>query len=596
MFHLLSFGEEPEFEMSSRIEGTESIETIVSHLLLLKPLEVHTDFTAAMKYLVEYVDGLSLSSKKRILIITDGQNDPPPDSPYRDEGENRERIRDLSEYMKRNGWNVKVLQFGEGPGGQRAYTGTGEDADDSLITEIEESFDKKVVVDGDDSTTGGDVLRPHIEVGFPDKLLKGKEKLRAPFSFTNPGEAGRTLRVSELRFGDQNLLLEPQSITLTPGETARMSLPLTLPREVGTEKTTIEVELRAAEGGPLAPATGALTMQRSTGLFAGVQIGSTLLWIVLGVVLLAVLLLLLRRIFSATATTGSRERQPVGTAAGSELAGRSTQRERDREAERTLGSAAARKGGDSSADLQSFADATRSSDDATILSGARSGGKNETELKKSGHSEGQEAADILSQASRQRAAETSLSAGETDSPEKALQRAAQERKDRQRNLKARLAARKRAGEGGGVRLPFPREASMSALASLRKEGKLPVEMKVEFQRNSRGANLLWFEEGTSYSVGAPGEADFSITSVPVEGLIGHVVMEKGKLVFYSESRRYFPELEGPVRDCFKTPILVRSPETEEEATIRFQEYVHPLERINRIMHLIDRPGKPEFDY
>jgi hypothetical protein len=24
--------------------------------------------------------------------------------------------------------------------------------------------------------------------------------------------------------------------------------------------------------------------------------------------------------------------------------------------------------------------------------------------------------------------------------------------------------------------------------------------------------------------------------------------------------------------------------------------MHPLERINRIMHLIDNPGKPDFDY
>jgi hypothetical protein len=591
-FHLLSFGEAPEFEMSSRIEGQESINEIISRLLLLKPLEVHTDFTAAMKYLVEYVDGLSLSSKKRILIITDGNNDPPPDSPYHDADENRQRVSDLSQYMKRNGWDVKVLHFGD------------EDTADGelppLIRSIGESFDTRVVVAGTESTTSGDVVRPHLEVGFPEKLFQGKERVTVPFTFTNPGEEGRTLRIGEVRYGERNILTEPQSVTLTPGENRSMSLNLRLPDEIGTEESSMEVRLVAEQGGPLTPAEGRLHVRRAEGLFAfGTDI--PFLWIILGIVALAIIVFLVRRLVTAAArSTGTEERTPVGTAAGTaaagELAGTAAERGGDRETESALKSAARRRGASSeTADLLSQRGAS-DREAATTLPGSASQ-KDETQLRRAETSEGREAADVLSRASAQRHVESGLKGAEDESsPERALQRAAKERKQREDRPRVGLPARSGSRRGSGAALPFPREASMKTLISLRNEGKLPVEMKVDFQRNTGGANLLWFEEGTSLSVGARGAADFVITSIPVEGVIGHVVMEKGSLVFYSESRKYFPEVEKPVRNCLRTPILVRSPFTEEETTLRFNQYMHPLERINRIMHLIDNPGKPDFDY
>lgn len=581
-FHLLSFGEEPEFEMSSRLTGEQSIETITSHLLLLKPLETSTDFTAAMKYLVEYVDGLSLSSKKRLLIITDGNNDPPPDSPYRDDRENQQRIKELSEYMKRNGWDVKILQFGDG--GK-------EPGEESLITAVEESFEKKVVVRGEDDTTGEDVLQPAVEITFPEQRFQGRKEVTVPFGVTNPGEEGRTLRIAEVWHGDTNLLTEPRSITLTPGETRSLSLTLRVPEAVTTEERAVQVELVPSQGGPLSPKEGSLRMRRTSGVGGIFSSGSTILWIVLALIALALVFFLVRRLFAAASGTGE-ERRPASAAVTT-----GGKREESVPQEAFKEAAGRQRGGSSAADLLSDA-GTR--EKGAVVPAYRSD-REDTPLKKQDRSEGHEAASILSQASSQQEATRSAATGPSSEPESAedvLKRSAQERKVRQRRTQHSLRAGLAAQRAGGRGVPFssPRGTGPKALAELRKEGKLPIEMKVAFQRNTGGLNLLWFEEGVSKTVGAPGEADFAVTAIPVEGVIGHVVMEKGKLVFYTESRRYFPELEKPVRDCMKTPILVRSPETEEETTIRFQEYVHPLERINRIMHLVDKPGKPSFDY
>lgn len=590
-FHLLSFGGSPEFELRSRIEGRQSVEDIVSHLLLLKPLDVHTDFTAAMKYLVEYVDGLSLSSSKQILIVTDGNNDPPPDSPYHDPEENRRRIQELSNYMKRNGWDVKALHFD---------SDTDDGKSSALMRELEESFDKKIVVEGSESTTEDEVLRPHVQVGFPEGELSGKEQVVARFEFTNPGEEGRTLRIEEVRHSGDNILMEPQAVTLTPGETRNLSLPLQIPEGVGTEKSRIDVQILPSQGGPLEPSEGALRMRRTEGLFAGVNWGLPVLWILVGLVVLILIILLVRRLVTAApTTTGTQDRRPVGTSAGTDLSEARAGKGGEDETEHTLkGAARHRTSSGAAADTLSKARSSAKTDDAeSTLAGRASERKEEHPLRKSGADEMSEAADILSRASsRGSESQTPAAAGKSESPERQLQKASQERKAKQSSSKAGLPARRGTRSGGPV-LPSPKESNVKTLTTLRNEGKKPVEMKVDFQRNTGTlTNLLWFEEGTSYSVGAPGEAEFAISAIPVEGIIGHVVMEKGKLVFYSESRRYFPELDKPVRDCMKTPIMVRSPQNEEETVLRFREYIHPLERINRIMHLIDKPGKPDFDY
>jgi Mg-chelatase subunit ChlD len=82
-FHLLTFADTPEVEISSVVDTEQSIERILRRLFLLKPLGSYTDLVAALKFLAAYTRELPEGNRKTILLLTDGVHDPPPDSLYR---------------------------------------------------------------------------------------------------------------------------------------------------------------------------------------------------------------------------------------------------------------------------------------------------------------------------------------------------------------------------------------------------------------------------------------------------------------------------------------------------------------------------------
>ena len=71
-FHFISFANTPEIELATEIQEDNQVESILSRILLLQPLGRYTDLVFAFNYLYTYARDLSASSKKRILILTDG--------------------------------------------------------------------------------------------------------------------------------------------------------------------------------------------------------------------------------------------------------------------------------------------------------------------------------------------------------------------------------------------------------------------------------------------------------------------------------------------------------------------------------------------
>ena len=80
-FHLVAFSEKARSEISRRVAGREDIETIISRLLITYPLDPYTDLVAAIEELYAYLRTLPPSRPKTVLLLSDGEQSPPPGSP-----------------------------------------------------------------------------------------------------------------------------------------------------------------------------------------------------------------------------------------------------------------------------------------------------------------------------------------------------------------------------------------------------------------------------------------------------------------------------------------------------------------------------------
>ncbi|HUX20601.1 MAG TPA: vWA domain-containing protein, partial [Spirochaetia bacterium] len=144
-FHLISFASRPELEISRKIESEKDVQAILARFLLLQPLGRYTDLVSAIQYLYQYVIDLPLSTQKKIIILTDGIHDPPPDSSFpikigpngQDISGNKQQIVETAQAMRRHGWEVHIVQYPlagsptpgtvtQQPGVQLLGTGTGQ--------------------------------------------------------------------------------------------------------------------------------------------------------------------------------------------------------------------------------------------------------------------------------------------------------------------------------------------------------------------------------------------------------------------------------------------------------------------------------------
>ncbi len=119
-FHLLQFAGSTKMELSRKIEGAEDVQTIIARLLLMYPLDPHTDFIGALSSVYEYVRDLPDNREKTVVVVSDGEHAPPPGSPNAgiDTSETAKRIEAASAKLKGNGWNfyfVKVPFSGAAP-------------------------------------------------------------------------------------------------------------------------------------------------------------------------------------------------------------------------------------------------------------------------------------------------------------------------------------------------------------------------------------------------------------------------------------------------------------------------------------------------
>ena len=120
-------------------------------------------------------------------------------------------------------------------------------------------------------------------------------------------------------------------------------------------------------------------------------------------------------------------------------------------------------------------------------------------------------------------------------------------------------------------------------------GEPAVEMVVEGQNRKIGTrNVRVIPKGGSRSVGG-GRSAFVIFAYPTKPGIAELVRRGDDYAFKPVKTEYC-ESDHTVESCLNQPITVLS-SVGRKVTVWFQRYVSPLERINRIMHLTDKPGR-----
>ncbi|MCL2704900.1 MAG: VWA domain-containing protein [Spirochaetaceae bacterium] len=124
-FHLISFDSEPSLILSKKINNKNDIEYILKDLFLLYPFGKHTDLISALKYLRNYVSGITNNSNREIVILTDGIHNPPSGSPYQSVIEPATGVnllqKEIDELTKTN-WKISIVKL---PGSSQSESSTG---------------------------------------------------------------------------------------------------------------------------------------------------------------------------------------------------------------------------------------------------------------------------------------------------------------------------------------------------------------------------------------------------------------------------------------------------------------------------------------
>jgi len=478
-FHLLSFNDFPEYEISRTIRNESEMQDILKRILLLQPIGKYTDLISAFSFLYEYTGKLQLNSIKRIIILTDGIHDPPPESPYPISPDNSNDIIKISQNMKKQGWNVTLVKF------PQINIDNNKQGDSNTVDDIKSTGDKTnflgiiadeldgtvIIIDkkGDGNTTTN-IITGAPEIEFPGDLGTVGHKFKADFKIINHSSDSVLLKLTAIKSIDNVLLHDPLSIQLDPEETKNIELILELPDNIKEGRYSNNIELLFDDSYRAYPRKGNLNYYFDPTISDIKNNIDTrfILYIILGIIVLIILAYILVAIYRNIGLSGSSSEKSVNTIDGKK----------------------------------------------TYTSGTP-------------------------------------------------------------KIKARYADKNR------------KEV----------KGQIAIEMVVQNQNRQIGhRNIHFIEESHPLSVGGAGSEYFLIFIIATGKRIGEIVMEKGVVSFVPKDKDFFPDLAGnKLNNCLSIPIKIVN-KTGIETFIIFNEWISPVERLNRIMHLLDKKGLPDFRY
>jgi len=578
--HLLSFASTVDVDAVRTISGEDDIKAILGQLFLLYPIKPHTDFIAALDFLAKYVRGLDSTRKKLIVIVTDGVQDPPPESPWAtlDAAAVSKEIDRSAKLVRSLGWPVRfvLLPFGSDSnaiaGVQANATGTLPSASASASVPApapasasapaavspgaETSPSRQSTSSGGEaaSAMNADVTtwpppsaveaaRPESQstappagvttsslassggfdiptLSFPSDLGDRRREFTLPLTIHNKGPTALSFDLVSISSNGRELLVNPVKETIGNNAEAIMRPRLRIPDDIAAGRLDLPIVLTFAGGVRTVPGGGVLGLVLLEGspLFRFASSPAALA--ALGICVFFIVALIVLRVLGwlpIKARGGFRgAMERVATAEPGVLEHRA-------EAEKMSAAALPSKSGaNPRAPRQMRPERVDYSSAPSEKPGIVGGGLNSRAL------------------------------------------------------------------GSPATGPQP-DRFPSFASTVRQKGHIRVEFRVLEQNSHIGRrNVHELHEGQARSVGGK-RSDYLIFLVPMPQSVAELHFDGESCVFVPSDRRLFPELSGPVQDCLDRDIPMLSPRGY-ALTLRFSRWEEPSLRINRLLHCIEVPG------
>jgi len=578
-FHLLSFGSGARVEIAQRMSSEADVKSVLGRLYLLYPLDTRSDFAGSLDFLYGYLAGLPQDRPKVVVVITDGVHNPPPSSPTyaMSHAEVASAIDASASRIRAKLWPVHIIKLPFPQIGERgAAGGQGSDADGtSYIDEAAKALGSTVSdFRGEDKEGIAARALGVAKASFPPHLGKKDYYFSFPLAIENGSDSKLSLELERAIVEGDDVLARGVSISIAPGASGVLSVPIVLPESMGEGEKSLSVRLSFANGARVSPREGnlSLTLERSAlgGIFrSNARVIVLVVILVLAAAAIVAVIVIVRG-------AGARAREPLAQAVlGGEAKGKDASMLRGAAAR----SAADRRERIAAADETAAHLARERREaalrDAELLAGAKQAGGSKS-------APGSLPSTISAQERDRRERDSS-----TEEAAEAI--AAERRAEAERSAALLAAALPRHAPASSEKAARVSSAAFSYESRVAKPGETRVELRVEEQNPHIGLrNVHVIHAGSRKTVGG-GSSDFLVFLVSVPRHVADLHFDGEKLAFVPRRPEFFPELAGPVEDCVGADIPMIS-SSGYPLTLRFEAYEEPAKSINRLLHCIDVPG------
>jgi hypothetical protein len=611
-FHLLTFTDSVRIEIAQSVRTEQDLKSLLGRLYLLYPFGRSTDLVSALTSLYRYTADLPESSRKLIVMVTDGMHNPSAQSPNAALGTDQVRasIEDTTARIRANGWTIRIVRIPfEGTPGAAGTAGTGSGAAGTggtgtseapgvspgagdYLSEVATGLGAPVTEfssEGREDAAGRSVEMPRV--AFPGHLGRQGYDFSFPLVISNPSDRDIRLQLSGVQIRGGNVLRKTLFADVPKGAERTVQVPVRLPDSVEPGTVSLEAELRFADGVRVAPTVGILSLDLERRPLARIfrSTGTAVLFLVLLGAALALIVILAAYIRGLH----RRAEQPVVAAVLDSEAAAAEERRR------ALASATREK-----PSFVTQAEARTYASDLVPKHVTAEEARVFQEEAVPKHVTREEArifeASLRPQHVTEEEARTFKPARKDLTRDEAQAYAAgraltEEEASRYRDTSARDAADTLAAFAAASSPNRPAPASPGGPAeftpAVKRTGSLRLEFRVEDQNPNIGLrNVRTLQSGGKKSIGGK-RSDFLVFLVPVPPRIAEVYFDGEDLTVVPLRPEFFPDYTGPIVDCLGKPVRMVN-RFGKVLTLTFDRYVPPADRLNKILRCLETPGLP----
>lgn len=635
-FHLISFSEKPELEISQKIEDRSDAAKILKRLFLLQPLGEFTDLILGLNFTYQYAVSLPGNSQKTVVILTDGVQNTPKGSPKFNEQELSDQVLAQIKLMKQNGWDVRLIRIpalaknqsgantstnNSAAAENKAHEGPGAKETRANLDSISDNL-KLPLYDYDQNKAFSNVALGSPEVVFPADLGKIGTSFNLPLRIKNKTESKALLRIKEVLYQGENILKDRQSITLEIGEERDFFLSCQFQKNRPVSgKGELPIEITFDDDLRAFPTQATIAIDFSAGIESFTDI---LIWLVVLVALaLAALVLyrILQNLYRQSKKIVDEERGASGAISS-----------------QTVSTSASTPVG--YANISSFSGPTptvsasannllKPADKGPVIVPVLSKEKNPSSISavsllstSSKNSDSRDAGSLLAKSQELSVSKAvlppvgnagkpaiSLSQLKKDVPANVVDHFGQFKQSSKTNaldlsllkkksgtlpdsnLKVEISSNHgNGGHGdlgtGSIRKPLTEKVTarppvVESIEFVSKDFFMSVRSKDHLiQKTIEKKNVLSIKAGDSKTIGG-GKSSFKINLVKLEEAIAEVYYDGKDLHFYPLKPDYFPSVQGELKDCLEKEILVKIP-SERDLIIKFSHFMTNQDVINTL--------------